>query len=72
MSKHKKLVQEAIRIAGSQGKLAKRLGISQQGVSYLLNSAKRVPAEIAVAIDSFTGGEISKEKLRPDLFRGAQ
>lgn len=68
MSKIKELLQEAVTEAGSQKNLAKVLGISQQGVSYILNHAIDVPAEVAVAIDRFTNGKISKEALRPDIF----
>jgi DNA-binding transcriptional regulator YdaS (Cro superfamily) len=66
--KHKSLIKKAIKKAGSQAELAKRLGLSQQGVSYLLNQATRVSGETAVAIDRFTGGEVRKEDLRPDIF----
>lgn len=66
--KHRALIRKAIERAGSQAELARRLGLSQQGVSYLLNRAPRVSGEIAVALDKFTGGEIRKEDLRPDIF----
>jgi len=66
--KHKPLIKKAIKKAGSQAELARRLGLSQQGVSYLLNHAPRVSSEVAVAIDRYTGGEIRKEDLRPDIF----
>lgn len=62
------LVKRAVEIAGSQQKLAKAIGISQQRVSHLLTTAPKISAEIAVAIDRFTKGAVSKEALRPDLF----
>jgi len=71
MNQYQKLLKRAVEKAGSQKKLAAAIGLSQQGISYLLNSAERVSAETAVAIDRFTRGEISKEQLRPDLFGSA-
>lgn len=68
MAKHKALVETAISIVGTQQKLAELIGLSQQGVSYLLNEADVVSAEVAIKIDRATGGKVSKEKLRPDLF----
>lgn len=61
-------LQKAIDKAGSQKALAEAIGISQQGVSYIITGAKKVPAEVAVAIDRFTDGEVSKADLRPDLW----
>lgn len=61
-------IKRAIELAGSQAALAEKIGLSQQGVSWLLNEAPQVSAEIAIAIDRATNGEVSKEKLRPDLF----
>jgi DNA-binding transcriptional regulator YdaS (Cro superfamily) len=64
-------LKELVSRSGSQKAFADALGISQQGVSYLLNDAKRVSAELAVAIDKHSNGEISKAELRPDLFGDA-
>lgn len=60
-------IQRAIEHFGSQAALAERIGLSQQGVSYLLK-AGQVSAEVAVAIDRATGGLVSREQLRPDIF----
>jgi len=68
---HRPLIEEAIKIMGSQAALARKTGLTQQGISYLLNEASQVSAETAVAIHEATGGRISKDKLRPDLFKGA-
>ena len=69
--KHRPLIKRAITIAGSQKKLAAAIGLSQQGVSYLLNGAPRVTAEIAIKIEKATRGEIRRQQLRPDIFGGA-
>lgn len=68
MGNQKKLIHQAVKMAGSQKKLASAVGLTQQGISYLLNSANRVSAETALAIDRFSNGKIPKEKLRPDIF----
>ena len=62
------LLRAAVKAAGSQAKLAQAIGLSQQGVSYLINRTDRVSVEIAVAIDKATNGQISKAALRPDIF----
>jgi len=67
----KKLLMDAVKEAGSQSKLAEVLGISQQGVSYIINHADTVSAEIALRIDKFTKGKIRKADLRPDIFGDA-
>lgn len=62
------LVAEAITIVGSQAKLAKAAGVSQQSISFLLNRQMGMSAEMAVRLERATGGRVSKERLRPDLF----
>ena len=64
-------IRRAVALAGSQSALADQIGLSQQGVSYLLNDAPQVSAEVAIAIHRATGGQVSKEELRPDIFEGA-
>jgi DNA-binding transcriptional regulator YdaS (Cro superfamily) len=61
------LIEKAIRLAGSEAKLAAAVHVSQPAI----NKAKkvgRVTAEMAVAIERATGGEISRGELRPDLW----
>ena len=64
-------IQRAVNLAGSQQALAKQIGLSQQGISWLLNEAPKVSAEIALAIDRATQGRVRKEQLRPDIFERA-
>jgi DNA-binding transcriptional regulator YdaS (Cro superfamily) len=68
MSNFQELVKRAALIAGSQAKLAEGIGLSQQGVSFLIHKAKIIPCEIAVRIDRFTNGQVSRRDLRPDIF----
>jgi DNA-binding transcriptional regulator YdaS (Cro superfamily) len=65
---HRPLIQRAVALLGSQQKLADAIGLSQQGVSYLMKQAPRVTAEMAVAIERATEGEIRRQELRPDIF----
>lgn len=61
-------IRRAIELTGSQRALAEKTGLSQQGISYLLNEARQISAEIAIAIDRATDGKVPREKLRPDIF----
>lgn len=67
MTKIKQLLETAIADAGSQAKFAAAVGLSQQGISYVLRSG-RVSAETAIAIERATEGKIKREQLRPDIF----
>ena len=69
MSKHKHHIERAIKLhGGSQTKLAEAMGCTQQQVWFLMERAKGVSAEMALAIDKATAGKVSKHDLRPDLF----
>lgn len=67
MTMFREHVQRAVELAGSQTVLAGRLGRSQQFISWLLHSAKRVTAETALAIEGATDGAVTASQLRPDL-----
>ena len=72
MTTARDLLQRAINKAGSQQALAAAIGVSQQQVSYLMTKAKRIPAEVAIAVERATEGEVTRAELRPDLFGSAQ
>jgi TorA maturation chaperone TorD len=55
-------LEEAIRVAGGVGALAKKLGISQPSVS----NWSRVPSERVLSVEAATG--VSRATLRPDLY----
>lgn len=61
-------VERAIGLHGSQAKLAKEMGCSQQYISWLLKDADQISAEMAVAFEQATAGQVSRVDLRPDLF----
>ena len=63
-------IRRAVELAGSQRALAEKTGLSQQGISWLLNEAPQISAEHAIAIESATSGEVTRAQLRPDLFSG--
>lgn len=53
---------------GSQSKLAREVGCSQQYISWLLKDADQISAEMSVAFEKATNGDVSRQHLRPDLF----
>lgn len=55
-------IEEAIRVAGGVGALARKLGIAQPSVS----NWSRVPAERVIAVEAATG--VHRNTLRPDLY----
>lgn len=67
MSETESLFRKAIDIAGSETRLAKAIGYSQHAV-WTARKRGRPSAEMAVAIDKFTQGQVSKQELRPDLW----
>lgn len=62
-----RLIDEAVSIVGSQGKLGKAAGFSQNAIWHARRCG-RVSADMAVGIEKATQGGVSRESLRPDLF----
>lgn len=60
-------IAHAIRLLGSQAKLAEAIGVTQSTLSRLLHGHWRVTAENALAIQRATGGEVTLRDLRSDL-----
>lgn len=56
----------AARIVGSQKALADAVGLTEQAISKWKRG--RVPAERVLAVESATGGKVSRHDLRPDLY----
>jgi len=65
----KDALQEAIQKAGGQTSLARAIGSTQGHVSQWIRRGK-VPADKVLKIERVTG--VSREKLRPDIFKDAQ
>lgn len=62
----RELIQAAITQLGSQAKLAEACGVKQQSIWQAKDSG-RVSAELALLIESATGGTVTAQNLRPDL-----
>lgn len=60
-------IDRAVRILGTQQKLGELLGISRQGV-WEMKDEGRISGPNAITLDRATNGQISKHRLRPDLF----
>lgn len=61
-------VRRAVKIAGTEHKLAAAIGISQPSVNHLCRHAKSIRAEVALAIEKATDGQVHRADLRPDLW----
>ena len=59
---------KAVRLLGSQIKTARAAGVSGQAVSEVLRRGRRVPAEWCLKIEKATGGSVTANELRPDLY----
>ncbi|WP_428833814.1 transcriptional regulator [Methylorubrum populi] len=62
------MIRAAVRHLGSQGKLARSLGLSQARVSQLCSSVPRCSAEVALGVEKATASTIPAWHIRPDLF----
>ena len=60
-------ITRAITILGSQAKLAREMGCSQQNISWLLKEADQISAETAMLVERATRGAVKAGDLRPDL-----
>jgi DNA-binding transcriptional regulator YdaS (Cro superfamily) len=68
MTDIRKLLEDAVRDAGSQAKFGQAIGLSQQGVSFLMKSAKKISPLTAIKIEKATKGKLTRQQLRPDVF----
>lgn len=65
-------LHRAIKIVGTQNLLAEKLGISQGNLSKILNGVHPLGAEKVIAIEAATGGLVTRNQLRPDLWPEVQ
>lgn len=61
-------IQKAIDLCGDQKTLADRVGLHPSFIGQLLRGDRPVPATRCAAFESASGGLITKEQLRPDVF----
>lgn len=64
MNTNGRALKRAVKAAGGQSALARKLGIKRQAVGQWL--AGTVPIERCVAIEFYTG--VTRKELRPDIF----
>lgn len=58
-------IERAIRILGTQRKLAEKLCVTPQAIA---KWRKRVPGERVLGIEAATNGAVTRHELRPDLY----
>jgi DNA-binding transcriptional regulator YdaS (Cro superfamily) len=62
-------LQRAIELCGGQTALAKKIGVPQSTLWHWIERARKgVPAEYVIPIETATGGKITRNDLRPDLY----
>ena len=61
-------LQRAVEHFGGQSALGRALERRQSVIAYWLYHAREIPAAAAIAIEKATGGAVTRQELRPDLF----
>jgi DNA-binding transcriptional regulator YdaS (Cro superfamily) len=61
-------LRRAVKLVGSQAKLARIVKVAQPSVWWIINNRSKVPAEWCLLIEAATAGEITAHELRPDLY----
>lgn len=61
-------IARAVELLGSQANLARAIKKTPVEVHQWLHGKRPVPATSCRAIEKATGGEVTKEELRPDVF----
>lgn len=72
MNNELEALKRAVDLVGGQSALAKKLGCKQQNVWHWLHKSKKAAPLYAPAIEKATGGAVTKEELRPDIFKPDQ
>lgn len=69
--KAKKALKRAVALAGGQAQLARLIGgkCKQAHIWNWLNRKGPVPGEYAVLIEDALEGRVTREEIRPDLYR---
>lgn len=61
-------ILKAIDACDTQGELASRVGVSQGFISQLARGARPIPPALCRRIEEATGGAVTRQELRPDVF----
>lgn len=65
------LIEKAVSVCGSQSALAKTLSVPPALVWQWLNNKRPIAAKHCIAIETATGGVVTRYDLRPDVFGAA-
>lgn len=68
MAKQRRLLKKAIRLVGSQARLAEAVGCSQMMIWKLAHGHAGISVEMARKIHNATDGAVNEAELRPDFF----
>lgn len=60
-------IRKAVRLAGSQSALARKLGLSPQAVQKWCSTGE-VPDRKVLGVEAAVSGAVSRHELRPDLY----
>lgn len=60
------IFEKIVYICGSQNALANKLGITRGAVTSWKKTG--IPAERCIQIEKMTGGKITRQEMRPDMF----
>ena len=68
-SKEVQALKRAVEKAGGQSALARACGVKQGHIWHWINKSLRVPAEHVLSVEAATGGSVTRQELRPDIFQ---
>jgi len=54
---------------GAKAALADHLGVSRTWMALLIAGTRRPSPQLSILIDRYTNGEVTREELRPDIFK---
>ncbi len=63
-----KAIRKAVKLAGGQSALARKLGVRQGNVWSWLNRSKRVDENYAIPVEKAVESKVTRYELRPDLY----
>ena len=58
-------------VRGAKKEMAEHLGITQTWMALLIARLRQPSPVLAIAIEEATGGLVTRQELRPDLYRAA-
>ncbi|WP_444890024.1 transcriptional regulator [Microbulbifer sp. CnH-101-E] len=61
-------IDDAVRVVGSQAKLARAIGVTPVFVSQMRRGLRAVPPKLCTKIELATQRKVSRACLRPDVF----